>query len=1127
MTALGRHPHGTIVSASRIVALLLAMLFGTLLQPAFAQEKAQVLATQEQNFGRLVITFPNRTDLPAYKVNYDNGVLAIEFEQPVSVLMPDVALALPDYATIGRVDSDERGIRIGLRSTYNINRMEAGESLYVDLLPPNWAGPPPTLPPEVTQKLAERARKVAEEAEQKRKADEAKELKPVGTVRVGRNPTFLRIQFDWNVETKAKFALKGAKGSLQFDWPVPLDLYALISNLPSELKGATNAVGKADTRVDLSLAEGVVPRFYELSKTSFIVDIDIAPEQGLQAALAQEEKAKQAKLALEIAAKQEEERVAARLGLESGSDTSTDLYPVSRGTVVPQVSAVGNTVRIAFPFDADTPAAVFRRGDTVWMVFDTPQSVNAPPSSDLLSSVARDFEVVAASDTKVIRMDLATDKLATLGSEGRAWVLSLGDALLSATEPMELTRDRDEKGRYEMTADLERPGKVHVLQDPVVGNSLRVVTVMPPARGLTRDLQFVDFDALKSAHGLVIKPLTDELDVAVEDKLAVISSKPGLTLSSAESSRKLDAGDSPQFRQSYLDLGIWHEDDPAAFTERREQAMAKAANSEGRVRDLARLDLAQLYLGNDFSYEALGVLDVLKSDLKSDDLNKKIDLIRAIADTLAGRPKDALPILAGGTFPDETDALLWRTIAKVDAVDYAGAHQDALAAEGIAESYPRWVQTKFYFAGMRAAVETDDAQLALRLAAKVDFAALDPEQVSYYQLMQGRIAELENKDKDALDSYGQVITADYRPTRAEAVYRTLLLLRKGGKIDLAKAVDTLSAEVLTWRGTPLEANMDKLLAELYFASHSYRDGFVTVREAAATFPDSKVINDLLGEARQTFEDLYLNGAADKLADLDALALYYDFRQLTPPGARGDEMIRNLARRLVKVDLLAQAGDLLEYQISSRLNGVAKAQVATDLALIRIADRKPDMALKALDDTRLADIPTQLARQRRVLEARALIDAGREELALDLISKVSGKDADYLRVDGYWKSKNYTMASELLETLSTPGDGGPALTQAGRMSVVKAAVGFVLAGDERGLSRLRAKFSDQLSQSAEWPLFDYVTRSLSPTSTEFRKVAQEVAAVDSLDAFIKSYREIYGNESGLTPNQTGAAAGKSA
>src|SRR5690606_14539472 len=120
----------------------------------------------------------------------------------------------------------------------------------------------------------------------------------------------------------------------------------------------------------------------------------------------------------------------------------------------------------------------------------------------------------------------------------------------------------------------------------------------------------------------------------------------------------------------------------------------------------------------------------------------------------------------------------------------------------------------------------------------------------------------------------------------------------------------------------------------------------------------------------------------------------------PAGARGDEMIRNLAQRLVKVDLLGQAADLLEYQIDSRLEGVAQAQVAADLALIRIADRNPEGALRALNRTRVANLSPSLERRRRILEARALIDADREDLAIDLLGRVEGRDADLLRVDGY-------------------------------------------------------------------------------------------------------------------------------
>src|SRR5690606_16154470 len=204
--------------------------------------------------------------------------------------------------------------------------------------------------------------------------------------------------------------------------------------------------------------------------------------------------------------------------------------------------------------------------------------------------------------------------------------------------------------------------------------------------------------------------------------------------------------------------------------------------------------------------------------------------------------------------------------------------------------------------------------------------------VSSHQLLRGRVAEIEGRAEEALDLYGQVIAGEVRPTRAEAVYRTLLVLDQTGRIDLDKATETLSAEVLLWRGNSLEADMQTLLAQLYFRNKQYRLGFETVRQTVSFFPDSRVVNDLQTQAQNTFNDLYLDGRADEMAPVDALALYYDFRQLTPPGVRGDEMIRNLARRLVKVDLLQQAGDLLEYQMDSRLKGAAQAQIATDLAV---------------------------------------------------------------------------------------------------------------------------------------------------------------------------------------------------
>jgi hypothetical protein len=235
------------------------------------------------------------------------------------------------------------------------------------------------------------------------------------------------------------------------------------------------------------------------------------------------------------------------------------------------------------------------------------------------------------------------------------------------------------------------------------------------------------------------------------------------------------------------------------------------------------------------------------------------------------------------------------------------------------------------------------------------------------------------------------------------------------------------------------------------------------------------------------------------------------------------MIRNLAARLVKVDLLGQAADLLQYQIDSRLKGPAQAQVAADLALIRIADRQPELALRALNQTRMTNLPPVLDRERRILEARALVDADRADLALDLISQITGRDADLLRVDGYWKSKNYVAASNLIETMYSE-DPTETLSDNDRMNIVKASVGLVLSNDTLGLARLRDKFSQRMADSRQWAMFDYLTSpSVSPAGMEFKTAAKAVSGIDSVTAFLNSYKQTYPVDPALAPAKVSANA----
>src|ERR1700726_1711563 len=145
--------------------------------------------------------------------------------------------------------------------------------------------------------------------------------------------------------------------------------------------------------------------------------------------------------------------------------------------------------------------------------------------------------------------------------------------------------------------------------------------------------------------------------------------------------------------------------------------------------------------------------------------------------------------------------------------------------------------------------------------------------------------------------------------------------------DVISELETLTT---FWRGDDTEAEALQILARLYTEEGRYRDAFHVMRTAMKAHPNSEMTRRIQEEAAATFDSLFLAGKGGAMPAIEALALFYDFRELTPVGRRGDEMIRRLTDRLVSVDLLDQATELLQHQVDHRLQGAARAQVATRL-----------------------------------------------------------------------------------------------------------------------------------------------------------------------------------------------------
>ena len=315
---------------------------------------------------------------------------------------------------------------------------------------------------------------------------------------------------------------------------------------------------------------------------------------------------------------------------------------------------------------------------------------------------------------------------------------------------------------------------------------------------------------------------------------------------------------------------------------------------------------------------------------------------------------------------------------------------------------------------------------------------------------------------------------------AEGRLREIALRSVIGGLNRAEAISELEGLAVTWRGDQTEMETLQLLARLYTEESRFRDAFYTMRTAMLAHPNSEMARRIHDEAATTFDFLFLGDKGDGLSTIDTLGLFYDFRELTPIGRRGDEMIRRLADRLVDVDLLDQAAELLQYQIDHRLQGAARAQVATRLAVVYLMNRKADRALATLRATRSADFSNELRNQRLLIEARALSDMKRHDVALEVIANVPGREAIRLRADILWGAQRWAEAAEQIELLyGARWQEWPPLADTERADVLRAAIGFALGGDAIGLIRFREKYATKMSDGPDRRAFDVVTEPSAP------------------------------------------------
>ncbi len=797
---------------------------------------------------------------------------------------------------------------------------------------------------------------------------------------------------------------------------------------------------------------------------------------------------------------------------EAAKSTTADAVPAG-GVVKVAATLDGQALTLKFPWKAPLGAAVFRRGEAVWVVFDARAKLDMSSAPKALGGVKR-VRWVNGPDFTVVRIDAPEPVSVAASSDGPVWTVTLGGPVGEPQTAVKIDRD-DQTGAPALTAALAGATKVVWLVDPAVGDRFAAVTALGSSKAVDRRRAFVDTTLLKTVQGVALEAPATDLKVSIDGDLVRIERPHGLTLSApgamAKAAPAADDLPKPAVLPALIDTERWARVGPDGFLGRYRhlQDLAGIETAKGAGAGTgARMALARFLVGSQLQYEAIGVLDMAAKAQPSLMSDPEFRGLRGAARAMVGRYKEAQADFSAPVTANDPASSLWRGYVDCKLGNWAEARKAFTAGSRAIDLFdPTW-KSKFAAAHAQAALELKDLPAARSLLAFALAQQTDPSVELDALLIQARVLEADGQSDRALAVYEAIARAPLGAVATPALLRATRIKYDKGMIQAPEAVHTLDSLRFRWRGDATELEVISTLGQIYLSQGRYREALEALRSAGNRMVDLPAAVQLQAELSEAFRKLFLEGQADALEPVQALALFYDFRDLTPVGADGDEMVRRLSRRLVDVDLLTQAAELLKYQVDNRLDGVAKSQVATDLAAVYLMDHKPEQALQAIWGSRTTLLPNALNAQRRVLEARALSDLTRYDNALEVLGKDATPDAQDVRAEVLWRQKDWGAAAaayekRLGERWKTPGT---ALTGEEETRLIRAGVAFSLAADPKGLARLSEHFSPFVDGARAPEALRVALAGMDGTSIGPAEFAKAVSQADTFASWVAAMKQ---------------------
>lgn len=1064
---------------------------------AFSAHAANIDGQAQKGYGRINFHFSSPAKLKA-QVSDSRAVLV--FDQPLGDTPEAIRAALPGYITAAQLSADKRTLTLTLSQPYRLRQFVTGTGVGVDFLGT----------PAAASTTAEAPRPpVAAVAAAPAKPAPAEKAKPAATAAplpalpkaiqpIPRKQAPAAAADDAMLTTKAP-----APPAKAVEAPAPL--------LTTKAAPAAIETTKAPAPANDAVAETPAP--------------PPAAKAEPEAAPAKPEKVKP----------------------KTAAPEAVTAAPETGPFVITAKTANGETT-LNFPWGSRTAAAVFRRGQDIWLVFSQEQDANIPLLRGILPRQVVNVVQYAYPHNTVLR--LVTDGNLFARAEqvkGRyGWNIILGTNAGKPLLDIPVAADAlEEKARLVLGAfDVAPELRFY---DPNAGDALVVIPTFENGRGVAIARDFPELSVLASPQGIALINRRGDLTLARNRAGLILGSRDGLAISEnlpllADAApivgRHSDSG-------ILLPYDLWYvAQEKYRATEITRLHAVTTATRAGKAE--AMLELVKLYLSAGFGSEAAGVLTLLREQFPQYYAANKLALLSAAAHVLDNHMRLAAQDLQAPELNSLEEAALWRELvalyapplSEAQALQQALAQQTPVAGSDSAANLPidpaaappppppppagkpvfhflKYNKSfiRFYpprirqhLARLAADAYIEDNQPEKALAA---YDSLVPDDLlgpvrfdAEYAL--GVVAVEKKQFDQAYEIFDRLAKQiEDRRIATRARYAAALLRYANGKITGDEATEILESTRMAWRGDAIDRSILQSLIAIYTDGKRYGDVLRTYKAILEGFPGDPETLNISGQLGELFERVFLDGLADELTPLNSLALFYEFRDLTPLGEKGDKMIQNLADRLAAIDLLERATQLLENQIKFRSTGAVRSQIGARLALLYLLDHHPQEALNVLEVTNYGGNEPPLQAQRRQLTAQALTRLGKQAEALGVIAGDNSAVGTLLRLDILWALKDWpNVVNHAEDILNARPNLTDPLSATETEVLLKLALGYAFEGDYVQLRYLRDYYSGLIPDSGYKQIFDYITNDTTPLDPEdFALLAEQISRSESfLDTF---------------------------